>query len=381
MRHIVLALVLLLAACAGPNPAPAASPRSSPSAQPSATASPLPSPSPTAGTASAYGVLASIDRNTRQFTISIIGIDGRVVANTQGNWPGAVTCPNAGLVLPVPALATTNDRVYLIDSNGIRWLGPSGAVGAVPELGGIPAASSVVSLAVSADGQHIAQESTDLSKFPSLSQSILVDGASIYSSTTSSGATSLVGWHAGNLVLAYYPQTCTQGGGPGVGLPRSYHVSSASDAHRIATVGSDAGNCFFGGVPSPAGAVCSDFSSTAATMFDWSGASVHLIPADPQTYSFAVSPDGARVAMCCTAGGGIRVVGVAGAPTVTTDVQRYTFGWIDATHILIGAQGAQDQALVWDIAANKHTPVAAQGDFRGRIPGTLDVGRGTGTGA
>lgn len=387
LRHIVLALVLLLAACAGPNPAPAASPRSSPSAQPSAraSASPAPSPTPSAGTAVAYGVLAAIDRNTQQFTISIVGVDGHVVASAKGTSAEPTTCRGIGALLPNPAVSTSNSRVYFLDGSTVKYLAPDGKTGS---LSNTPAgsANTAVEFAVSPDDSQIAVELTQYSspvqEFIEVGPVAQQPGVQIYSANMPGSAASVpVGWHAGNLVLAYYPGTCTQGGGPGVGLPLSYHVSSASDAHRIATVGSDAGNCFFGGVPSPAGVVCSDFSSTAATMFDWSGASVHLVPADPQTYSFAVSPDGARVAMCCTAGGGIRVVGIAGAPTVTTDVQRNTFGWIDATHILIGAQGAQEQALVWDIAANKQTPVAAQGEFRGRIPGTLDVGRGTGTGA
>lgn len=370
-----LALVLLLAACGGPTTA--ATPPS-PSAQPSAAGSPAPAPTPTAGGA-AYGVLASIDPSSHQFTISVVGVDGRVVASAKGTSTEPSTCQGAALVQPNPAVSTSNTRAYYLDGSTIKYVAPDGKTGSLPT----PAQGnslSAVEFTVSADDSQVAVETTAYSA-SARQQAIAVGGVQIFSDgLNGSSGTVPVGWHAGNLVLAYYPQTCTQGGGPGVGLPHSYHVSSAADAHRIATVGRDSGGCFFGGVPGPAGVVCSDLSSTSATMFDWSGASVRLIPADPQNYAFAVSPDGARVAMCCAAGSGIRVAGVAGAPTVTSDVQRATFGWIDATHLLIGAQGVQDQALVWDIAANKQTPVAAQGEFRGRIPGTLDLGRGTGTG-
>ena len=164
LRHIVLALVLLLAACAGPNPAPAASPRSSPSAQPSAraSASPAPSPTPSAGTAVAYGVLAAIDRNSQQFTISIVGVDGHVVASAKGTSAEPTTCRGIGALLPNPAVSTSNSRVYFLDGSTVKYLAPDGKTGS---LSNTPAgsANTAVEFAVSPDDSQIAVELTQYS--------------------------------------------------------------------------------------------------------------------------------------------------------------------------------------------------------------------------
>lgn len=382
MRRPVLVLVLLLAACAGPSPAPAASAASSPSAQPSATAggSPAPSPTPTAGATAAYGVLAALDHSTQQYTISIVGADGRVVASAKGTSVQPASCLSAGFAQPNPALSTSNSRVYYMDGGTFRWLAADGGTGSLS----LTASANAYEFSVSPDDARIAVVLTNYTT--TMSQAVYVGPLNgpltkIYETTDPAGASSgivPVGWHGGNIVFAYYPQTCTQGGGPGAGYPREYHIASPLDAHRIAMVG---GRCAFVGAPSPAGVACGDQASTSATVFDWSGASVHLLAADPQMLAFGVSVLGDRVAMCCAGGRGIQVVNVVpGNPTINGDVQRYTYGWIDDSRILIGADGPQDQALVWDLAGNKQTPVAAQGDFRGRIPGTLDPGRGTGTG-
>src|ERR1700694_2894401 len=124
----VLAL-LLAGACSLPGTGSAKSP--SPLASSSRTSPPLASPSQSpfpVALASAYGVLMSPLSSTN-YTVSLVGIDGRVVASQLASSPGTIDCGGAAALLPAP-VSTSNTRVYFMDALGVvRYLAPNGDAG------------------------------------------------------------------------------------------------------------------------------------------------------------------------------------------------------------------------------------------------------------
>ena len=138
---------------AGSSASPAASSsRTSPSAAtPSSPLSQSPSPAPVT---SAYGVLVSA-QSSPNYSVSLVGIDGRVVASAQATTPNSVTCANAAAALVAPPVSISNARVYYMDAQGvIRYLAPNGDAGRSTTVPIGPARRAM--FAVSPDDQRIA---------------------------------------------------------------------------------------------------------------------------------------------------------------------------------------------------------------------------------
>src|SRR5258708_223117 len=124
-RALVLALAMLAGACTLRGSGAATSP--SPGAAPSTPAS---SPSSNPTPVNPLGVLF-VSPLSGIYTVSLVGIDGRVVASAQANRPVDVSCANGAVAdVPIP-LSTSNSRVYFMDDKGVvHFLAANGDAGA-----------------------------------------------------------------------------------------------------------------------------------------------------------------------------------------------------------------------------------------------------------
>ena len=345
-----------------PSPAASSSRTSSPSATASAVPSQSPSPAPVAGS---YGVLVSPLSNS-SYTVSLVGIDGRVVASQVASTPGTVTCAGTAAAVVPPPVSTSNTRVYFMDALGVvRYLAPNGDAGQTITLPIGPARRSL--FAVSPDDSLMAVVVVDFAQggaTTNLYMYQLQPAGSKPLLFQQSGAYTLwpTGWHgATSLVLAKAP-ACTQGGGPFCCGPQEFHVVDPHTAVRRFTVGS--AGCVIAGAPSPAGAVCEDTATFGQlNVLDWTGAPSHQYPISGATPAY-LSPDGALVAVVAFGAPITTLVPTNAAATLAA------CAWIDSTHLLSGGD-AQHQPSVANITNGQVVPVAALGDCAGRIPGGL----------
>ena len=356
---LVLVAAVLSAACSVPGLGAARSP--SPVATPSPSASPPSgSPAPVTG---AFGVLVS-PLNASTYTVSLVGIEGRVIASAQATSPAAVTCANAAAgVVPIP-VSTSNTRAYYMDAQGvIRYIASNGDAGRSTTVPIGPARRS--SFAVSPDDQRIAVVVIDFTANGATTKLYVEDlngGGHHLDIFGDSGAFTLwaTGWHGtSNLVVAKVPACAAQSGGPFCCGPQEFHVVDPGTAIRRFTIGTS--TCVIAGPPSPAGAVCE--TTTEATVLTWTGTTGSSFGIAGNTPAY-LSPDGQLVAIVSTSD-----------PTTTLFPSKATValvacGWIDNSHLLTGGD-TQRQPRVADIVTGKISPVPAQGDCAGRIPGGL----------
>ena len=366
----VMALVLA-GACSLPGTARSTSPTASssrpsspsaspPSASPSGTQAPNPSPAPVTAP---YGVLVSAMSSTN-YTVSLVGVDGRVVASAQTTTPGSVNCANAAGALVSLPVSTSNSRVYYMDAQGVvRFLAPNGDAGRATSVPIGPARRSM--FAVSPDDQRIAVIVDDFDATGAATRLYVEDlngGGHHLDLFSETGAYTLwpTGWHGtGNLVLSKVP-SCTQGGGPFCCGPQEFHVVDPATAVRRFTVGDP--TCKLAGAPSPAGVVCE--TDVQASVLTWTGTSTRSFSIQGPTFAY-LSPNGSLVA----------IVALGGGDTVIQETSRtlagmQACGWIDDNHVLSGGD-AQHQPRVGDVTNGNAVAVAAQGDCAGRLPGGL----------
>ncbi len=343
---------------------PAASPSgSAPSSPP---ASPAPTGPPVKPINASYGVLVSSPASS-PYTISIVGVDGKVVASAQATTPTGVSCGSAaGAVVPVDPVSASDSRVYFQDAQGgVHFLGPAGDSGQITT---VPAGTSTrrSMFSVSPDDHRIAVVVDDFNTSGAATRVYvedLVGGGHHLDLFSETGASTLwpVGWHGtNNLVLAKTP-SCTQGGGPFTGGPMELHVVDPDTANRRFTLGGS--GCVIAGAASPAGVVCerqSDFMQ--ATVLNWTAGVVKTLAINGPAFAY-LSPDGGFVAMVDNSGTSFTI----GAATIPG---MFACGWIDKDHVLSGGD-AQHQPRVAAVVEGSVVPVAAQGDCGGRIPGGL----------
>jgi hypothetical protein len=316
---------------------------------------------------SPFGVLVSYSE--ANYTISLVGVDGRVISSQLSSAPPTITCANgASAYLPTP-VSTSSSRVYFMDAQGtVRFLAPDGDTGRATSVPIGPARRS--SFAVSPDDQRIAVVVIDLTANGATTRLYVEDlnGRGHHLDTFSdSGAYTLwaTGWRGtGNLVVAKVP-ACVAGGSVfPLAVPGELHVVDPSTAVRRVTVGNVTG-CLVVGPPSPAGAVCEDLNASPlnATVLSWTGSTVRSFAIDGPMGAY-LSPDGKIVAL------------VNLASTVTTfeggkPIDVRVCGWIDDTHVFSGGDSLQ-QARVVDVTSGKVAPIpTTQGTCAGRIPGGL----------
>jgi len=298
------------------------------------------------------------------YTISLIGVDGRVAASALATSPAQITCGGlAGAVVPLP-LSTSNTRAYFMDSQGyVYFLAPNGQTGLATR---VPSGGQIRSIfAVSPDDRRIAVVENTYSASGAATVLYVEDlngGTNHVQIFSEIGGSSLwpLGWHgAGNLILAKVP-SCTQGGGPFSYGPQELHVVDPATARRLVTIGGP--DCIVASAPTPAGALC-ESAAIDFKVYDWNG---NLIKQEPSGLITQVpvylSPNGQHVAV---------------TDGTTTHLQYETgtigmavCGWIDDTHILDGGE-SQHQPRVGTIGSGNIVPVAAQGVCGGRVPGGL----------
>ena len=368
---LLIAVAAVAAACggsgtnpAGHSPSPAqASASQQASASPTSQASSNPAPKPVTG---AYGVLVS-SQSAASYTVSLVGVDGKVVASSEASTPALASCANAaGAPLPLP-VSTTNSRAYYMDAQGVvRFLGPGGDSGRATT---VPAgtASRRSMFAVSPDDQRIAVIVVDYTSTGASTRLYIEDlngGGNHLDLFSQSGARTLwpVGWHGtNNLVVAVVP-SCTQGGGPFCCGMQELHVVDPATATRRFTLGS-VSSCVIAGPPSPAGVVCesgADFKQ--GTVLNWTGGTVRTLALNGPSFAY-LSPGGGMVAFVDNTGTSFTI----GAASING---MFACGWIDDRHVLSGGD-PQHQPRVADVINASIVPVAAQGDCGGRLPGGL----------
>jgi hypothetical protein len=300
---------------------------------------------------------------TDTYTVTLVGVDGKVVASAVPSSPTQLTCGDAaGAVLPLP-VSTSDTRVYFLDAQGnVNFLAPNGETGHATR---VPAGGQTRSMfAVSPNDQRIAVVQDTYTASGATTVLYVEDlngGTNHVKLFSETGAYSLwpIGWHGSDgLVVAKVP-SCTQGGGPGCCGPQELHVVDPSTGVRRYTIGGP--TCVIVGAPSPGGALCETSNFGQVRELNWTGGTVQSFTIQGPTFAY-LSPDGAAIAIATDS-----------STTFAGDKQTLDLaacGWIDATHV-IAAGDTQQQARVGDIATGSVTPVPAQGVCGGRIPGGL----------
>ena len=373
-RMAALLAVTALAAACGPNPVATNTGSHSPATTPHALASPTattqtpvatstPSPPPVTG---AYGVLfGSQAANT--YTVTIVGVDGKVVASAQASTPPAPTCANAAAAVVAAPISSSNSRVYFLDASGaVRYLGPGGDAGQATTVPA-PTASRRAMFAVSPDDSRIAVVVADFNSSGASTRLYvenLSGGGNHLDLFSESGAYSLwpVGWHGTNNLVVAKTASCTQGGGPFCCGPLELHVVDPAMANRRFTLGSWPG-CVIAGSPSPAGVVCENGPNfQSGSWLNWTAGTVRTLALNGPAAAY-VSPGGQFVAFVDNSGTSFTI----GAPTIAG---MFACEWIDDNHVLSGGD-AQHQPRVATATTSAMVAVAAQGDCAGRLPGGL----------
>ncbi|GAC1475636.1 MAG: hypothetical protein PVS3B2_20830 [Candidatus Dormibacteraceae bacterium] len=309
-------------------------------------------------------LFASPTQSTSTYTVSLVGIDGRVVASAPASTPAAVSCPNATAGNTPAPISTSNTRAYFMDAQGVvRFLTSSGDAGRATSVPIGPARRS--SFAVSPDDQRIAVVVIDFTTNGATTKLYVEDlngGGHHLDLYTDSGAYTLwaTGWHGtNNLVVAKVVSCIPQTGGSFCCGPQEFHVVDPGTAVRRSTVGGP--TCLIAGPPSTGGALCE--TNTQANVLTWTGNTVSSYEIAGYSPAY-LSPDGQRVAIVHPSD-----------PTTTLYPNKLTIpivacGWIDSSHLLSGGD-TQRQPRVADLSTGKVFPVPATGDCAGRLPGGL----------
>ncbi|HET7338215.1 MAG TPA: hypothetical protein VFK22_01590 [Candidatus Dormibacteraeota bacterium] len=314
----------------------------------------------------AYGILYS-SQAAVSYTVSIVGVDGKVVASAEASPPPLPTCANAAAALVSPPISASNSRVYFLDAQGaVHYLGIHGETGTATTVPA-PTASRRAMFSVSPDDSRIAVVVDDFNS-SGASTRLYVENLSgggnhvdLFSQT---GAYSLwpVGWHGTNNLVLAKTAACTQGGGPFCCGPLELHVVDPATATRRFTLGNSS-SCVIAGSASPSGVVCENSPNfTQGTWLNWTAGTVKTLALNGPAFAY-VSPGGQFVAFVDNNGTSFTI----GAPTIAG---MFACTWIDDNHVLSGGD-AQHQPRVATVMTSAMVPVAAQGDCGGRLPGGL----------
>jgi len=371
--------MLMLAACASPAPKGVASaPRQSATGTPSAT------PAPAAEPAVA---LVDWDQTGSSYTLSLVSTAAKVLASAHATWSRGARCGpvQAGIIAPQP-LSTSNHRAYYLDGDSIKWLQEDGQTGLAFQ-GLVANSIKAYGFAVAADDSVFALNTIDYSKAPSVSQSLTITkvgaaalGAEIYSATTSNTAAVWpVGWRNGDLVLAYHPGTCTQGGGPGLGDATSYHVVDARTADRKVTIGSDSGGANrFVGAAMPAGIVSGNYQGISdqpqTVVLNWSGQQAATFGA--WFLPGGLAPHGGAYVGNTTSGNHVPLTLIRAADSQVTvpvgDCFACSVMWIDDSHFVVTPNQGAPQVFASGPDPLQGIAIGGNGYPVARIPGSLD---------
>jgi hypothetical protein len=276
-------------------------------------------------------------------------------------------------------VSTSDSRAYYLDAGGIKWLKEDGSTGTA--FASVqPHPNIEISFAVAADDSVFALNTIDYSTSP-ISQTLTITpvgasalGPAIYSARSNPPTSAVwpIGWHDGDLVLAYHRSTCTQGGGPGLGDPTSYHIVDPRTAARKTTIGTDSGEgCGLVGFPTRAGIPCAHYLGGSTQVLTWTGSAGPVFGA---SFPGGLSPSGAAYVGAVQTGetSSMTLIRATGsASTLSGDTG--TVMWIDDNHFLIGAfagpgAGLLGQDRLYEVASLQSSAVSARGAPVARIP-------------
>jgi hypothetical protein len=381
---------VLLAACSQPAPtAKGASPSPSPSASGAASTAPAAAP----GTA-ALGVLVNFPQGTGPantgYDLALVNTSGKIAAHVHAAVRSFIhaTGISAPAAFDLPEVSVSVSRVYYLDGDAqLRSLTADGTNAAVTRIAGT--ATAHAAFAVSPDDRRIAVSVLDYSRTPVSVRLYVEDLAGtnhvdLYASTTNHVWP--VGWHNGHVVLgATRSAPFTQQGMAGnpYSAP-SYHVADATNATRLATMGSgDLQNgCTPQGLLTPAGTACYTRTASAGTagyftVVGWDGHNV--LPGNGRFSAAAggwaaigIDTQSLDLATCCDDSGNVAVRLPSGGLVRTSmkGQQADWVCWLDADHLLSGSvylESFQPQVLTFDTDAV--VPVSAKGFCAGVVPG------------
>jgi len=295
------------------------------------------------------------------YSISLVGVDGRVAASATGRKRGKP----AGILVQMPSVSASSTRLYYLDGDSsVMFLKPDGTSGAATTIAVDSNSAAVFS--VSPDDSRIAVAVITF-PYPAKTRIYVEDltGGGHHTDLFSSGSVLEwpVGWHQGHLVIAVGINTPPQNAFDGFIYAFSgYHVADASTGTRLATICDG----YLAAVPPvPAGTVCAKYPNFLVS--DWSG-TTRPAPADEGCNGGALSPDGAMIADCQGSPAVVTLV-VQDGTQIATQYSGTPVGWIDSTHVVLSA--ANSDLSIVDARAFTKTPIQAQGFFAGAIPGTL----------
>jgi hypothetical protein len=370
MRSVALVAIALLALSCGSPSSTGHSPSPSPGASENPSASP--SGNPTAGS---YGLLLSAG------TLEMITPAGKIAASAKVGAPSVHTCGQGTGAVLQPPVSATSDKVYFRDGNTkIRYLTPDGQTGDVTTVPG--GASKISFFSVSPDDQRIAVLVEDLAPATTIGLSLYVEDlighthhSVIYTNTApklKNGNTLWpMGWHQDLLVLAVWPPCTFEPAGL---VPTEWHVSNATTAVRVATIGKN--QCIPSYWPSPAGVACVDLGTHQAVLYDWAGKVVSTNTTEADDFQSALSPSGQSIFY--TPGQGIgapppstRIVNLVSASGRHGSVSGHAAClWIDEEHML-APDAVIGFASQGSLQAPSVTALPASGECAGRFPGGL----------
>jgi hypothetical protein len=374
---------------------------------PAAPADQSPSPLASATPAVAPLIVVTSQADQAHYTISLVGADGRTVANSTAAYgdqkpvpfPGSAAAgspsgmapapqfiayqehpsfPNAGVCCDaeLPTISISNTRVYFPDGpTAVRYLGRDGSSGLATSLRN-PTAKTRAVFSVSPDDQRIAIAVFDWSNPGPLISTVTVQdlqGGGHSVEVELEAKPPLygwpVGWHAGNLVLARMPAF---GGAPNPNAANAYQLINPVTLEALAYLGGM--TCPVVGPLSHAGTACVAARCHCIVAADWSSQQNPTYTyADQNELNWAaLSPSGHAVIFSesygPTAGLGIWRDGSV------TFKQKYSSGrsqWLDETHALIACEGSTSCYTIEDLTGGTSLRVMLPGSIVGVLPGGL----------
>jgi hypothetical protein len=397
-------VVVLLAGCQAATATPVRS--HGPAATPTASLSAAPAPSLTPEPNGPLVVVTNpLDR--AHYTVSLVSLDGRVVARTSAAFgdqkpvpfPGSAAdgspsgmasppfklvasypaLPNAGACCDafLPTISISDTRVYFADGpTSIRYLGRDGSTGIASTLPDVGAKARRV-FSVSPDDQRIAIGLFDWSLPVMISIVSIQDlngggnSVEVRRSTFPLYAWP-VGWHAGNLVLARMPAF---GGAPNPNAAQAYSVVDLATGQDLDFMGGM--TCPVVGPLSRAGTACVAARCHCIMAVDWSGVQTQTYTyADPSELNWAaLSPDGHALILSEIYGPKTGVgIWRDGSVTFMPNYSGTRSQWLDETHTIVDCAGGDAGGEcfgIQDVRTRTTVEVTLPGSIVGVLPGGL----------
>lgn len=395
--------MVLLTGCQAATATPVSPPGPAPTATTSASTTPARSLTPEAN-----GPLVVVTNPLDQahYTVSLVSLDGRVVARTSAAFgdqkpvpfPGSAAdgspsgmaspafklvasypaLPNAGACCDafLPTISISDTRVYFADGpTSIRYLGRDGSTGLASTLPDVGAKARRV-FSVSPDDQRIAIGVFDWSLPVMISIVTIQDLAGGGNQVEVERSFSLygwpVGWHAGNLVLARIPAF---GGAPNPNAAKAYSLVNPATRENLGYMGGM--TCPVVGPLSRSGTACVAASCHCIMAVDWSGTQTPTyVYADPSEMNWAaLSPDGHALILSEIYGPKTGVgIWRDGSVTFMANYSGTRSQWVDAAHTIVdcAAGDAGGECFgIQDVRTQTTVEVTLPGSIVGVLPGGL----------